>query len=212
MPEMTVESLDLRTAVSYLGMAGDERSWERFDEYHRAALARVAAGGAQIAIVASNTPHCRFARITRGITIPVVNLFDAVAGACSRSGSRRALILGTSLTMNSPALPLALSRYGIKAFSPDRGLQRRVESAITALQQQQTAVSGEVICEIARRSHPEPFDRSTAVCLCCTELPLAFGSAGEAPLFEHEEISFVNSTAVHIEAAFAALMDESEDA
>lgn len=32
-PEMSIESLDLNKAVSYLGIDGDEESWVQFDDY-----------------------------------------------------------------------------------------------------------------------------------------------------------------------------------
>jgi aspartate racemase len=50
----------MHKAVSYLGSGGDEVSWTRFDEYHRTALLRLAASGADFALIASNTPHHRF--------------------------------------------------------------------------------------------------------------------------------------------------------
>jgi hypothetical protein len=71
-PEMKIESLDLNKAVSYLDVGGDEASWVQFDGYHRAALHRLEASGVDFALIASNTPHHRFASIVRGIGIPVL--------------------------------------------------------------------------------------------------------------------------------------------
>jgi hypothetical protein len=63
---MSIESLDLNQAVSYIGGDGDEDSWSKFDDYHRAALQRLESSGADFALMASNTPHHRFASIVRG--------------------------------------------------------------------------------------------------------------------------------------------------
>ena len=54
-PEMSIESLDLHKAVSYLGSDDDddEESWLQFDDYHRAALRRLEASGADFALMAS---------------------------------------------------------------------------------------------------------------------------------------------------------------
>ncbi|HEX3685416.1 MAG TPA: hypothetical protein VHU83_22975 [Bryobacteraceae bacterium] len=57
-PEMTIECLNLSKAVSYLGIDGDEESWSQFDDYHRAALRRLEASGAEFALMASNTLTC----------------------------------------------------------------------------------------------------------------------------------------------------------
>src|SRR5260370_1458752 len=48
-PEMSIESLDLNKAISYLGIDDIEESWSQFDEYHRAALRRLEASGAEFA-------------------------------------------------------------------------------------------------------------------------------------------------------------------
>jgi aspartate/glutamate racemase len=45
---MSIESLDLNKAISYLGADDNEQSWSQFDEYHRAALQRLEARGARI--------------------------------------------------------------------------------------------------------------------------------------------------------------------
>lgn len=54
MPEISIESLDLAKAISYLGSDNDE-SWSRFDNYHRSALQRLEASGVDFALIASNT-------------------------------------------------------------------------------------------------------------------------------------------------------------
>lgn len=110
MPEMCIESLDLGKAVASLGVDGDEASWSAFDAYHRDALLRLQASGARFAVIASNTPHHRYAAITRGIGIPVVNLFDEVARKCATVGASQVLILGTAVTMRSTTLREAFAR------------------------------------------------------------------------------------------------------
>ncbi len=93
-PEMSIESLDLNRALSYIGTIGDEESWEKFDAYHRDALRRLEASGADFAIIASNTPHHRFGAITSGIRMPVISIFEAVAKECACAGIEQVLVLG----------------------------------------------------------------------------------------------------------------------
>src|SRR4029077_11425216 len=118
-PEMTIESLDLNRAVSYLGKDGDEESWRQFDDYHRVALKRLEASGADFALMACNTAHHRFTSIVRGIGIPVINIFDEVEKECARHGAREVLILGTGLTMGSAVFRDAFAKQGIEASGPD---------------------------------------------------------------------------------------------
>src|ERR1700685_3862277 len=118
-PEMTIESLDLNKAVSYLGTDGDEESWSQFDEYHRTALQRVEACGADFAVMASNTPHHRFEAIVRGVWIPVISMLDVVAKESLRIGATKVLILGTALTMSSQRFREEFAKHGIEAAGPE---------------------------------------------------------------------------------------------
>ena len=71
-PQMSIESLDLNKAASYLGTDDDEQSWSQFDDYHRAALERLEVSGVDFALMARTIltalaaigrygiPHCIF--------------------------------------------------------------------------------------------------------------------------------------------------------
>ena len=87
LPEMVIESLDHERAVAYIGTDEDPGSWLRFDAYHRDALQRLEAAGADFALIASNTSHHRLAEIVRAIRIPVLSIFDVVAAECGRIGA-----------------------------------------------------------------------------------------------------------------------------
>ncbi len=131
-PEMSIESLDLSKAASLIGVDPDDESWSRFDEYHRSALRRLEASGADFALIASNTPHHLIAELQGG------------------------------------------------------------ESEGAALQ----------IGRIAQASFLRQFAGRPIVCLACTELPLAFPEWKTLESFVADGITYVNSSAVHIAAAF----------
>jgi hypothetical protein len=40
-PEISIESLDLNRAISYLGEEDNEESWSQFNEYHRSRSSRI---------------------------------------------------------------------------------------------------------------------------------------------------------------------------
>ena len=54
------------------------------------------------------------------------------------------------------------------------------------------------------------FGAQPVVCLACTELPLAFPEQKMLTTFEYDGVSYINTTAVHIVAAFdfAVNLDE----
>jgi aspartate racemase len=201
-PEISIEALDLSTALSYLGTDDDDKSWSQFDNYHRKALQRLEASGVDFALIASNTPHHRFAPIVAKIGIPVLSIFDAVARASAQLAASKVLILGTPVTMTSATLRQAFRSYGIAAFGPKDDAQREmIVSLIADLQLGKSVGSAERLVKIARSSIAHAFDSKGAVCLACTELPLAFERHKTQTTFECDGIRFINSTMVHVEAA-----------
>lgn len=208
-PEISIESLDHAKAVTYLGSDDDEQSWAEFEQYHRAALKRLAAGGAELAIMASNTSHHRFEAITKDIPIPVISILEASARECARIGARHVLLLGTAIAMKSPKFREAFARCGVEAMGPDSDFARTRTIELSAeLQLGKTAGASERLVEIARLSCDAQKNTPPAVCLACTELPLAFEEMKNSASFSYDGIVFVNSTMAHINAAFDFAMGE----
>lgn len=201
-PEISIESLDHRKAVSYLGIDGDEESWARFDEYHRAALRRLEASGADFALIASNTPHHRLEAIVRGIGIPVISIFEAVAKECARIGARQVLIFGTALTMRSRVFQSEFAKRGVEAAGPvDETARQMLIALIAELQLGKVDGAAKRLGGIAMTSFERQFSGRPVVCLACTELPLAFPQHRPLPVFEADGVTYVNSTVVHVNAA-----------
>jgi aspartate racemase len=202
-PEMSIESLNLNKAVSYLGTDDDEESWSQFDDYHRAALERLEVSGADFALMASNTPHHRFAAIVRGIGIPVISIFEVVAKESARIGASEVLILGTSLTMRSPGFRQEFAKYGVEAAGPnDETARAMTVELITELQLGKLEGAAERLGRIAKISFERQFKAQPVVCLACTELPLAFQEKKLLATFEYDGVLYINTTAAHINAAF----------
>jgi aspartate racemase len=183
--------LDLNTAISY--------------GYHRLALQRLEAGGADFALIASNTPHHRFASIVRGIGIPVVGIFDA---------AREVLILGSPLTTTSPKFREAFAKYGVRAAGPCGGTAAAMTAGlITELQLGKVKRAAERLARIVRVSLERQCKAEPAVCLACKELPLGFGDRKTLATLEYDGVEYdgvlyINGAAVHINAAFDFLVGD----
>lgn len=201
MPEIAIESLDLSKAESLVGRGDDEDSWLAFDAYHRAALQRLERGGADFAVIACNTAHHRLAQIERGLAIPILGIVDAAADACAEYGLHDVLMLGTRTVMASAVFRDAFRRRGIHAYAPaEQRHQQSVLAAIDALSRGRDDGASERIRSVIRESHLQA--ASGAVYLGCTELPLAFPAHKRQGVFEIDGIRCINSTALHIRAAF----------
>jgi aspartate racemase len=202
-PEIVIESLDLNKALAYLGADDDEASWSRFDAYHRLALERVERSGAEVAAIACNTAHHRFEAIVRGIRIPVISILDASAQEGARLGVKQVLILGTPVTMQSPKFREAFTNHGIQAAVPqDSEAKRMIEALIIDLQRGRIEGTTERLGRIAKASFEKQFAGRPVACLACTELPLAFESFQTVASFAHDGVSYINTTAAHINAVF----------
>ena len=201
-PEMVIESLDHNKAVAYLGVEGDEESWRLFDEYHRAALQRLELSGADFALIASNTPHHRFETIVRGVTIPVLDIFEVVAKESAQIGAIEVLILGTAVTMSSSRFRAVFSKHSIRAASPeDEAMRRATTELIQDLQLGKLEGACERVAVIVKASEGQ-FTTRPLVCLACTELPFAFQERKILPFFEVDDIGYINAVMLHANAAF----------
>jgi aspartate racemase len=209
MPEISIESLDLAKAISYLGSDDDEESWSQFDDYHRRALKRLETNGTDFALMASNTPHHRFEAIVRSIRIPVINILDETAKESARIEARQVLLLGTALTMRSSKFRETFAKHGIDASGPrDETLRTMTTELITDLQVGKLESAAQRVVNVARLSLETQLGDPSAVCLACTELPLAFEGMKQLPTFEYDGIVFINASAVHINAAFDFAVDQ----
>ncbi len=200
-PEMIIESLDLRTAMARFGQDDDEASWAEFDRYHREALLRLQAAGAEIAVMASNSPHHRFAAITHGLSLPVIDLFALVAETCGSFPSPQVILLGTALTLRSQVFRGHFARRGLRAAPPSAALQAEVVALLAAVHRGDTT-SPAMLESLAQRALAEAGDRASVVCLACTELPLLFGREAEATVFVRDGICYLNPGALHVAALF----------
>jgi aspartate racemase len=208
-PEMAIESLNHRRAVLMLGKDPDESSWAEFDAYHADALKRLENSGADFALIASNTAHHRFSSISKGIGIPMLNLFDELAAEAAAKDSDEVLILGTATTMASRPLVEAFQKHGIRASGPADPSGREATIELTkAINSGNVGdflnpLEAVIAKELSNRRGKMP-----TVCLACTELPLVFGHSSGTSSFEHGGLTFLDSTWVHINAAYQVAMDQ----
>jgi aspartate racemase len=208
-PEMTIESLNIAKSFALRGGAiTDDLSWAEYDRYFREALERIERNGAEVALIASNTPHNRFSAITRGIKIPVLNIFDAVASHCKIMGITNLLILGTAPTMASPVFGSVLEKSGIHGFVPSSHAEReKIVALIAELYADKNDNADSRIAAIVDAAYPAN-GGERAVCLACTELPLAFKNIENETDLKVGDIHYLNTTMIHVKAAFEAIVGD----
>jgi aspartate racemase len=200
-PEFSIESLDLRHAMSLFGTDGDEASWATFDAYYVAALQRLERCGAEIAFLAAATPHHRFEAITRYAPMPVVSIVPAVAEAVVRGGFESALLLGTHVTMQSKPMRDEFARAGLLLALPGNDDREHIAALIERIQHGDTEDAATEIAAIAA---------GRACILGCTELALAFPNELARAVITRNGAPFFNSLAIHAKAVLHHAVDSAQ--
>lgn len=207
-PPMSIESLVMHETRGLRAQpSDDDAAWAAYDATFRDALLRLERMGCSVALIANNTCHTRFEPITRGVAMPVISILDASATAAAAAGAKRALVLGTSVTMRSDAYTWALVARNVDT------LPRLSEESIDSVQdlidtefaRGGTKRGRAALIELCEQHVETP--QETAVLLACTELPLAFPEHADNPVFESDGYLFVNTVAAHARAAFEAAID-----
>ena len=78
----------------------------------------LAKAGADVAIIAANTPHVVFDEVQGRSRIPMVSIVDAVAQHVKAAGMTTAGLLGTRFTMEGTFYPEVFARHGISVVAP----------------------------------------------------------------------------------------------
>lgn len=207
MPEISIESLNMNFTINNRGTAEPD-SWKVWDSYFNSALHRLEKSGAEIISIASVTPHARLNEISLGINAKLLSVYEALGLYCKNLGIRNMLVLGTMPTMSSPAFVKGMNRYNVSAAYPEFSAQKNeVVEVIGNLYQNVTDGAAAQLDEVIRVSIPDNELCNTAVCLGCTELPLAFKDFIGESSFEKDGVNYINSTVVHAKSIFAACLE-----
>lgn len=205
-PRMTIESVTQSQTRALRGRAGDERSWSGFDAVFRDALLTLQNAGCDFAIIASNTPHARLHAIQLGVSMPILSIFDATAEATAQTGLTRALVLGTTVTMQARDYANTLSGFGITANDPLSDAE---------IAEMQTLIDEDLYAGVSPHARDRLLaycDRNatpdTAILLACTELPLAFPEHVDDVTFNTGGHLFVNPSAAHVAAALKLALEK----
>ena len=158
------------------------------------AAQRLERGGADFAVICSNTMHRMANEVQAAIGIPLLHIADPTAERIRDAGLRRVGLLGTAFTMEQDFYKGRLvERHGLEVLVPeadDRAVVHRIiyeELVQGRIEASSRKAYREVIARLVARG-------AEAIILGCTEIMLLVGSEDSAvPLFD--------TTAIHAEAA-----------
>lgn len=194
-PALLINSIDL---TRLLDLVGSNRL-EELTDWLVLELERLSRAGADVGLLASNTPHVVFAELSRKAPIPLLSIVEAARDAAADLGLRRVGLLGTRFTMQGRFYPEVFAGRGIAVSAPSPDDQAYVHEKYM-----QELIAGE-FRDDTRTQFVHVIERlkqdgAEGVLLAGTELPLLLRDTdtGGLPLLD--------TTRIHVNRAVAALL------
>jgi aspartate racemase len=193
-PETVIYTINMTRMEEFIG----GKDFEGLGDYLLDAVRRLRGAGADIGIIASNTPHVAFPLIEKRSPIPLVSIVEATRAEADRRGLRKLLLLGTAFTMSSGYYGDVFDASGIQLLTPSKRdilfIHRKIMDEIEeGILREETR---EAILNIVK-----PFRENRGiegVILGCTELPLLFPEDALG-------LPFLDTSRIHVESAFRRL-------
>jgi aspartate racemase len=114
-PSIIINSIDLKKMIELVG--GNEL--DQVTDYLVCEVERLAGAGADIALLAANTPHLVFDEVQSRSPLPLVSIVQATCQAATALGLKRPGLFGTRFTMQGRFYPDAFSKAGIELVVPN---------------------------------------------------------------------------------------------
>lgn len=184
-PEVLVYSLNFRKFTDY-----ENHSREKYITYILEGIQGLERAGAELIVMAANSPHSVYAEITPCINTPMISISEATVERAQALNMKTVLLLGIKHTMDADFYPRAGAARGIEIAVPSEEEKRIIDEIIFSELCVGTviAASREKLIKIIGRYAVD------GVILGCTELPLILKDS-DLP------VAVLDTLEIHVEAA-----------
>jgi aspartate racemase len=196
-PPILINSIDLTRIVALV----TENRLAELTRYLEEEVERLARAGADVALLASNTPHIVFDELSRVAPIPLISIVEEACEATLQLGLKTVGLLGTRFTVQGDFYPQVFARRGIAVRRPSLDDMTYVHEKYM----------GELIHGDFRRDtrqgilaviHRLKREGAEGVLLAGTELPLLLRGS------EESTIPLLDTTRIHVRRAVAELLSQ----
>ena len=190
-PQLLIDSVDFGAIVPLQR----EGNWDATGEILAASAQRLERAGATVLGIGANTMHRNFARVQRAVTIPLVDVRDAVAKESLGRGHHTIALLGTKYLIEGEFYSDRLRDLGVTAIKPTEEQIERLQFIIFSELTRGIVTKGSraYLREVASSC----LDRGASIVgLCCTEFGMLMS--------EDEPFPVIDSTKAHVRALLAA--------
>jgi aspartate racemase len=194
-PPILINSIDL---TKMLALVAENRLRE-LTEYLAQEVDRLARGGADFGLLASNTPHIVFEELSHVSPIPLLSIVEAAGEAAQELGLKSVGLLGTRFTMQGRFYPDVFSRRGIAVRPPAAADLAYVHEKYMSelLQADFRAETREGFMAVINRLKEAGAE---AVVVAGTELPLLLRGSSD------RGVPLLDTTRIHVRRAVAELL------
>ena len=195
-PPIIVNSIDLKKIVDW--MEADDLT--SVAEHLVSEIRRLAQAGAEMGLLAANTPHVVFDEVVRRSPIPLVSIVEPTCEAAKRLRLSKVGLVGTRFTMQGRFYPEVFSRNGIQLIVPQADEQAHIHDKYM-----NELVRGTFLPETRQQllaivDRMMERDKIQGLILGGTELPLILKDG------IYRNIPFLDTTRIHVKAAIRHLL------
>lgn len=196
-PGLVIDSIDVGRVLT---LAADPARKQELAEYLLASLSRLASAGADVGLLAANTPHIVFDELVSRSPIGLISIVQATCDFAKQRGLKRLGLFGTRSTMQAGFYQKAFAAAGLEIVTPAASEQnyiheKYVGELVPGIFHDETRLH---MLAIARRMREE--DRIEGLILGGTELPLLLSNNATLG------IPLLDTTRIHVNAALKELI------
>src|SRR4051812_19224132 len=114
-PGIIINSVDNKNLVDWF----TANELGKVTNFLEAEIQRLAAAGADFALIAANTPHLVFAELQKRVKIPLLSIVEATCDAAAKAGLSRLALFGTRFTMQAKLFPDLFAARGMTIVIPN---------------------------------------------------------------------------------------------
>ena len=194
-PNLLIRSVDFEPPAQHM----NDGNWSAIGDTLHAEAKLLAAGGAELIVLATNTMHKLKDQIMQGFDFPFIHIAEATANAVLAGGSKRPAFFATKFTMQEAFYLDILRDNGLDPIVPNTTEQDVINDIIfdELCKNIATAESEAAYLGILKRLKAKGADR---VILGCTEVRLLLNAQNtRGPVYD--------TTHIHSQAALRAALD-----
>jgi aspartate racemase len=195
-PSIIINSVDLNKLVTWMNAS----ELDAVTDYLLTAIQKLAAGGADFAAIAANTPHIVFKQVKARSPIPLISIIEATRDKARALGLKRLGLFGTRFTMQAAFYPEVFAEAGLNIIVPNDSEQTFIHEKYfnELVKNIFLPETRDRLGTIAKRMKEE--ERIDGLILGGTELPLILRDA------ESSIRPFLDTTRIHVEKIIEELL------